>query len=84
MNVKTLERLKEAGKYQKMAVKALLPEYAHKHVEVIESELKAIVWECIGETVKNQWAVKAVNAMESTAENKQEMSGKKVKSIVID
>lgn len=92
MNAKTLERLKEAGEYQKMAVKALLPEYTHKHVEVIEGELKAIFWECIGETVKNKWEAETTNVMKSETENsqgntavkRQQTSGKKLKPINID
>lgn len=47
MNREMRERLQEAGKYQKMALQALIPEKSRAHVEVIERELKAIFMECV-------------------------------------
>lgn len=47
------ERLIEAGKYQKLALRVLLPEHIQGHIEVIENELKAIIKECACDIVKN-------------------------------
>ena len=45
MNKELLRRLKNASKYQKMAIKELFPTETNAHLEVIERELKAMVTE---------------------------------------
>lgn len=45
MNKEMIKRLKNAGKYQKMALKELFPASANAHLEVIEREIKAMVTE---------------------------------------
>ena len=45
MNKELIKRLKNAGKYQKMAIKELFPKETSAHLEVIERELKAMVTE---------------------------------------
>lgn len=45
MNKELIKRLKNAGKYQKMAIKELFPKETNAHLEVIERELKAMVSE---------------------------------------
>lgn len=49
MNKGMLERLLEAGKYQKLAIKTLLPEEVAPHIERIEKELKEILIACLQE-----------------------------------
>ena len=45
MNKELIRRLKNASKYQKMAIKELFPAETNAHLEVIERELKAMVAE---------------------------------------
>lgn len=45
MNKELIQRIKNAGKYQKMAIKELFPKETNAHLEVIERELKAMVTE---------------------------------------
>ncbi|MBO4680228.1 MAG: hypothetical protein J5626_11240 [Lachnospiraceae bacterium] len=45
MNKELIRRLKNASKYQKMAIKELFPAETNAHLEVIERELKAMVTE---------------------------------------
>lgn len=47
MNHDNLKRLKEAKQYQLLAVKALLPDYAAEHMEVIRKEIKEMMMECM-------------------------------------
>ena len=47
MNQDSLKRLKEAKQYQLLAVKALLPDYAAEHMEVIGKEIKEMMMECM-------------------------------------
>lgn len=52
MSSETMSRFMEAAKYQRMAVEALLPEGTSKHMQVIEKELSAMLYECAMELVK--------------------------------
>lgn len=45
MDKEMWDRISEAGKYQKLAFQALLPERVNNHLEVIEKEIKAMVLE---------------------------------------
>lgn len=47
MNKEMMERIMEAGKYQKMAIRALVPDSKQEHLDVIEKELKALLLEDI-------------------------------------
>lgn len=52
MNKTTIQRFKEAKKYQKLAIRAILPEQAAKHMDVIEKEVKEMFFECIAELTR--------------------------------
>lgn len=55
MNVNTINRIREAAKYQKMAMQALLPPNAAGHLDVIEKELQQMLQEFImGEESKTE------------------------------
>lgn len=47
MDKSFINRVTEAKKYGKLAVRALLPEQAAVHLDNIEKELKAIITECV-------------------------------------
>ncbi|RDU21962.1 hypothetical protein [Anaerosacchariphilus polymeriproducens] len=53
MNKDMIRRLQEAKKYEWMAVKALFPESATAHIEVIEKELKEMLMECMLDFLKS-------------------------------
>lgn len=65
-------RLCEAVKYQKMAVRALLPDTVAGHLEVMERELEAMILECVDESIKK----KADCHKEKVTKNKGAASGK--------
>ncbi|SHO42951.1 hypothetical protein [Anaerocolumna xylanovorans] len=52
MNKEMVSRLREAGKYEKMAIRALLPERAVKHMEVIEKEMRTMFMEMVTDAVR--------------------------------
>lgn len=54
MNKDMWNRLLTAGKYQKMAMEALLPERAAGHLDVIGREIKAMMWECVTDMGKRR------------------------------
>ena len=74
MNKELIKRLKNAGKYQKMAIKELFPKETSAHLEVIERELKAMVTEA---------AVKWMSEFTDT-EEPEENSGERVKKVEIN
>lgn len=53
MNQETLNRLREAKRYEIMAIKALFPEKTSKHIDIIEKEVKAIMREFVIDIIKN-------------------------------
>lgn len=65
MNREMIERLKEASKYEKMAIRALLPEKAAGHIEVIEGELHAMFLEFVMDAVKEGMAEQMKRAANS-------------------
>ncbi|MFA9377876.1 MAG: hypothetical protein ACERKZ_14140 [Lachnotalea sp.] len=54
MNKDVMDKIREARKYQNMAVRALFPEKVVGHLEVIEEELKAMLKEVVVEVVKQE------------------------------
>lgn len=54
MDREMINRMKEAAKYQKMAIRALFPEQAAEHLDVIEGELKAMFHELVMDAVKQE------------------------------
>lgn len=52
MNKEICRRMKMAGKYQRMAVSALLPQNIAGHLDVIEKEIKAMVLEITADVRK--------------------------------
>ena len=71
MSKELIKRLKNAGKYQKMAIKELFPKETNAHLEVIECELKAMVSEA---------AVKWISEFKDTDEPA-ESDGERVKKV---
>ena len=49
MKSETIQRLIQAKKYQKMALRALLPEKAAGHLDIIERECRALLLDCLKE-----------------------------------
>ena len=45
MNKEMAKRIREAAKYKKLAVRALFPESATEHLDVMEKEMTAMVME---------------------------------------
>lgn len=74
MNKELIKRLKNAGKYQKMAIKELFSKETNAHLEVIERELKAMVSEA---------AVKWISEFKDTDEPA-ESDGEGVKKVEIN
>lgn len=74
MNKELIKRLKNAGKYQKMAIKELLPKETNAHLEIIERELKAMVSEA---------AVKWMSEFKR-ADEPAKTEGERVKKVEID
>jgi len=74
MNKELIKRLKNAGKYQKMAIKELFPKETNAHLEVIERELKAMVSEA---------AVKWISEFKDTDEPA-ESDSERVKKVEIN
>lgn len=74
MNKELIKRLKNAGKYQKMAIKELLPKETNAHLEIIERELKAMVSEA---------AVKWMSEFKC-ADEPAKTEGERVKKVEID
>jgi hypothetical protein len=70
MNRETISRLRKAGEYEKMAIKALFPEKAAKHIEVIEKELHAMVMEMVVDAIKYEKENKNENCDSNTKEEK--------------
>lgn len=54
MNYDVIDRLRKAHEYQMLAVKALLPERAVTHLDVIEKELTAMIMECLCDPTENK------------------------------
>ncbi|MCR5722685.1 MAG: hypothetical protein K6G72_10130 [Lachnospiraceae bacterium] len=74
MNKELIQRIKNAGKYQKMAIKELFPKETNAHLEVIERELKAMVSEA---------AVKWMSELKNTDEPAETDEGR-VKKVEIN
>jgi len=68
-------RIKEAKKYEMLALRALLPKEAGAHIEVIEKEIKAMIMECVLDFVKQE------NVKAGTQDNEEQV--KKVKKVTI-
>ncbi|MFA9464226.1 MAG: hypothetical protein ACERKN_08010 [Velocimicrobium sp.] len=75
MNEEMKSRIKEAKHYQNLAVKALLPKEAQGHITVIKKEIKAILFECVLELVKQE------KAQASTKDREQQE--KQIKKVTI-
>jgi hypothetical protein len=56
MNKETISRLRKAAKYEKMAIQALFPERAAKHMEVIEKELRSMFMEMVVDVIRYEEA----------------------------
>lgn len=67
MNHDNLKRLKEAKQYQMLAVKALLPEHAAEHMEVIGKEIKEMMMECMLELFSQEKYASAAEEKKSDA-----------------
>lgn len=52
MNKEMLYRMKKAGEYQKMAIRALFPEKVGGHLDVIEKEIKMMAAELAADVVR--------------------------------
>ena len=74
MNKELIQRLKNAGRYQRMAIKELFPKETNAHLEVIEREIKAMVAEA---------AVKLMSEFKGT-EEPAETEGERVKKVEIN
>ena len=74
MNKELIRRLRNASKYQKMAIKELFPAETNAHLEIIERELKAMVTET---------AMKWMSEFRADGET-EEASGEHVKKVEID
>ena len=74
MNKELIRRIKNASKYQKMAIKELFPAETNAHLEVIERELKAMVTET---------AVKWMSEFK-TSDVAEEPAEERVKKVEID
>ena len=82
MNKEMMNRMREARKYQKMAIRALMPVRMAEHVDVIENEVKAMVRETIIDVVKDRvWDNFNEKSQETTASQEKES---KVKKVTID
>lgn len=82
MNKEMMNRMREARKYQKMAIRALMPERMAEHVDVIEHEVKEMVRETIIDVVKDRvWDNLNEKSQETTASQEKES---KVKKVTID
>lgn len=78
MDREYVNRIKEAKKYQKMAVYALLPESAGKHLEVIGKEVSAMLNECFMDLVKQEARKMAEEKWQDTASSEADLhNGKK-------
>ena len=74
MNKEFIRRLRNASKYQKMAIKELFPAETNAHLEVIERELKAMVTET---------AMKWISEFKAGGDTEEE-SEERVKKVEID
>lgn len=84
MNMESLDRIKEAKKYQKMALRALLPESAGEHLEIIEKEFSAMMKECCMEFIKQEASKMAREQSQSTDSSSNGETQKKAKKVVIN
>lgn len=53
MNKKTMEKILLAKKYQCMAIKALLPEQAGRHVDTIAEEVTSLLTELLSTSINH-------------------------------
>ena len=79
MNSDTFDRMKEAGKYQKMALRALFPEQAAGHLDVIEGELKAMMKELVMDMVKQEVKKQYAGEDDTVNHKKESTNVRKVK-----
>ena len=70
MKSETIQRLIQAKKYQKMALRALLPEKAAGHLDIIERACRALLLDCLKEM--------------GTEKQPEEKTGGEVKKVTID
>lgn len=94
MRNEMLGRVIEAGKYQKMALKALFPEKANRHFKVIEHELKEIIMEEVIEIANiamrnhsettNEEDTKQTNDYKTTQKNAGQTKASNSKKVNID
>lgn len=77
MNKETLQRLRKAKSYEMMAIKALFPEQAAGHLDVIEKEIKSMLMEYMVDILKSEKSETAEQANER--KSKENKSVKKVK-----
>ena len=81
MNSETFNRIKEASKYEKMAIRALFPEKVSGHLDIIEGELKEMFKELIIDVVKEE--MKQECKEENKDSVKYKRSSTKVKKVEI-
>jgi hypothetical protein len=70
MNNETMSRLKKASEYEKMAIKALFPERAARHIEVIEKEIHTMFMEMVVDAIRYEEAGCKENCQNNTEKEK--------------
>ncbi len=75
MDKTMLHRITEARNYGKLAVKALLPEQAAGHLDIIEREIKAMITECVIDMLKQE---------EEGSKQEDKNTSEKIKKVNID
>lgn len=78
MSKEIVNRLIKAGKYEKMAIHALLPERAAKHMEVIEKELRTMFMEAVADVIGCE-GNDGSDSSRNEAENEKASKVKKIK-----
>lgn len=79
-NRESMNRIKEAAKYQKMAIHALFPESMESHLQVMGQELKGMAKDLLLDVVKSVMASQ-MNSENESRQNADSASGtRKVQS----
>lgn len=74
MNSEFFNKMKEAKKLEQEAIMSVLPDNIRNHVEVIEKEMKAILFECIATCTVNTKGPGSDNAAPKSKVHKVEIS----------
>lgn len=75
MNKEIIDRLKAAGKYERLAIHSLFPESTVRHLEVIEKELQGMFADMVADIIR--WDEKDRNAAEEKGVKKEKASNVK-------